>query len=43
MAFFMHRAFRWFLYTILALVAAIWLTLKLATVTERLEITARAG
>ena len=25
----MHRAFRWFLYTILALVAAIWLTLGL--------------
>jgi hypothetical protein len=29
MAFFMHRAFRWFLYSILVLVAAIWLTLGL--------------
>jgi hypothetical protein len=29
MAFFMHRAFRWFLYTVLVLVAAIWLTLGL--------------
>ena len=29
MAFFMHRAFRWFLWTILILVAVIWLTLGL--------------
>jgi hypothetical protein len=29
MAFFMHRAFRWFLYSVLVLVAAIWLTLGL--------------
>ena len=37
MAFFMHRAFRWFLYSILVLVAAIWLTLITLVVTRGIK------